>query len=260
MSKLTSVFFRSFNFCSQEKALHSSLAWGVWTFKPARAWKGFAVLFKGTHQKYQELYELLGHDLWLFKERKTKWDRIKLKKKIKKSNKSLPCLLCTWKLCLFLQSYFKSSNFWRFPQLQQNWHSPFCSLWKPCGPSHIFSEVLWSLFVLQSIFPCGAPTFPPHTQHLKLFVPSLEQRSEPLFNKDMPDTAKAGNLFPFFLRISVFSPHALQAFPHRCPGSFYLIKMHMQQREISKVRRSYMVWNVILKWFFLPVDYRGRHR
>lgn len=84
-------------------------------------------------------------------------------------------------------------------------------------------------------------TFPPHTQHLKLFVPSLEQRSEPLFNKDMPDAAKAGNLFPFFLRISVFSPHALQAFPHRCPGSFYLIKMHMQQREISKVSRSYMV-------------------
>lgn len=164
MSKLTSVFFRSFNFCSQEKALHSSLAWGAWTFKPARAWKGFAVLFKGTHQKYQELYELLGHDLWLFKERKTKWDRIKLKKIKKKSNKSLPCLLCTWKLCLFLQSYFKSSNFWRFPQLQQNWHSPFCSLWKPCGPSHIFSEVLWSLFVLQSIFPCGAPHLPtPHS-------------------------------------------------------------------------------------------------
>lgn len=104
------------------------------------------------------------------------------------------------------------------------------------------------------------PTFPPHAEHQKLIVPSAEQRSKPSFSKDSPDAAKAGNLFPVFLWIAVSSPHALQAFPHRCPGSFHLIKMHMQQREISKVIGSYMVWNVIVKCFFLPADYRGRHR
>lgn len=46
MRKITSVFFRSFNFCNQEKALHNFLAWGAKTFKSARALKGFAVLFK----------------------------------------------------------------------------------------------------------------------------------------------------------------------------------------------------------------------
>lgn len=130
------------------------------------------------------------------------------------------------------------------------------SLWSSYGHSQMFSEVPLSLFVLQSIFSYG----PPHAEHQKLFVPSAEQRSKPLFSKDNPDTAKAGNLFQVFLWISVSSPHALQAFPHRCPGSFHLIKMHMQQREISK--SSDLTWCEMSSWsvFCLPADYRGRHR
>lgn len=54
--KIVSVFFRSFNFCNQDRALHTSLAWGAGTFKPTRALKGFVVLFNWTPKIQRELW------------------------------------------------------------------------------------------------------------------------------------------------------------------------------------------------------------
>lgn len=56
MRKIASVFFRSFNFCNQDKALHNFLAWGARTLKPDRSLKGFAVLFSWTPKIQRELW------------------------------------------------------------------------------------------------------------------------------------------------------------------------------------------------------------
>lgn len=56
MRKIASAFFRSFSFCTQDRALHTSLARGARTLKPARALKSCAVLFNWTPKLQRELW------------------------------------------------------------------------------------------------------------------------------------------------------------------------------------------------------------
>lgn len=199
MRKITSIFFRSCNFCNQEKALYNSLVWGAKEFKTARALKGFAVLFKWA-PKYQESYELLGHDLWFFKERKLKWDSLKKKKKSLKINLFPVCYVLESCVC-FSSLILSPAIFGGFLSCNKFDTVLSAALGKSLlysyGHSQIFSAVLWSLcFSLFS--PTVYPIFPPHTEHQKLFVPSAGQRYKLLFSKDNPDTAKTVNLSPVF--------------------------------------------------------------
>lgn len=158
----------------------------------------------------------------------------------------------------WVQQFLEAS--WAATNLTQSFLQP---LENPCGiamatprSSQQFPGLCASVYFLLWSTPSSHPTL-----NIRSYLFPLQGRDTNSCSARTTLTLqKLAITSQFFLRISVSSPHALQAFPCRCLGSCHLIKMHMQQREISKVIRSYVVWNVILKYFFLPTDYRGRHR
>lgn len=200
MRKIASVFFKSFNFCNQDRALHTSCT-GSQDIQTSQGSERFCCSLQLNTENTKRAMNCQFMIYDFLKREKTKQERIK-------ENKSLKInLFCSASLEV-ISPVLNTANFGGFLT---------CKVFDT-GHSVAFGKSLRSIYG----HPRSSQKFPglcvsvcfflwaiPPSHHMlnikKLFVLSAEQRSKPLFSWDKPDIIKAVNLFPVLVRLCLFT-------------------------------------------------------